>query len=113
VSALLTGAGRLLRRRAPASLKKLLPVGARARLRAWFGLDVWPDLAVRHPLFRRAEYRALRDAARVFDVAKEHKPIRNRPHQTSYLLARWFADAGVASAFHVGYASGRYLFYLR
>jgi hypothetical protein len=112
VTAVLSGVGRLLRRRAPASLKRLLPVGARARLRAWFGLDVWPDLAVRHPLFRRAEYRALRQAARGFDVAKQHKPIRERSHQTSYLLARWFADAGVASAFHVGYASGRYLFYL-
>ena len=35
-----------------------------------------------------------------------------RGHQTAYVVARWLAAAGVRSALHVGYASGRYLYYL-
>ena len=35
-----------------------------------------------------------------------------RGHQTAYVVARWLAAAGVRSALHVGYASGRYLHYL-
>jgi hypothetical protein len=88
-------------------------VRSRARLRAWLGLDSWFDLAVRHPLFRTPEYAALREAARIFDTPRPHKPIAERPHQASYLVARWLAGAGVRSAFHVGYATGRYLFYLQ
>jgi hypothetical protein len=76
------------------------------------GLEPWPDLAVRHPLFRSPEYRALRTAARGFDVPSPHKPVLERGHQTAYLVSRWLAAAGVRTAFHVGYASGRYLFYL-
>lgn len=104
--------GRLLRRLAPAPLKALVPVRARARLRAWLGLDVFPDLAVRHPLFRTREFKALRRAARIYDEQKRGKPVMERPHQASYLVARWLAAAHVGSAFHAGYASGRYLFYL-
>ena len=86
---------------------------ARARLRAWLGIEPWPDLAVRHPLFRTTEYRALRAAARGFDrVVAPHKPVLERGHQASYVVARWLAAAGVRTALHVGYASGRYLFYL-
>jgi hypothetical protein len=106
------GFGRLLRRLAPAPLKALVPVRTRARLRAWVGLDVFPDLAVRHPLFRSADYRALRRAASIYDEQKRGKPVMERPHQASFVVARWLAGAGVRSAFHVGYASGRYLFYL-
>lgn len=84
----------------------------RARLRAVLGIEPFPDLAVRHPLFRPAEYRALREAARVFDVPAPHKPVLERGHQTAYLTAHWLAAAGVQSAFHIGYATGRYLFYL-
>jgi hypothetical protein len=104
--------GGLLRRLVPAPLKALVPVRTRARLRAWAGLDVFPDLAVRHALFRTAEYRALRRAAAIYDEAKRGKPVMERPHQASYVVARWLADARVGSAFHAGYASGRYLFYL-
>src|SRR5690349_2223565 len=104
--------GRLLRRAAPARLKALVPVRARARLRAWLGLDVFPDLAVRHRLFRSAEYKALRRAAAIYDEQKRGKPVMERPHQASYVVTRWLADAHVGSAFHAGYASGRYLFYL-
>jgi len=106
------GLGRLLRRLVPAPLKTLVPVRARARLRAWAGLDVFPDLAVRHALFRSPEYRALRHAARGYDEQKRGRPVMERPHQASFLLARWLAAAGTRSAFHLGYASGRYLFYL-
>lgn len=102
----------LLRRLAPGFLKARLPGRLKARLRAALGIEPWPDLAVRHPLFRNAQYRTLRREARAFDVEKPHKPVLERGHQTSYLVARWFAEAGVKSAFHVGYASGRYLFYL-
>jgi hypothetical protein len=103
--------GRLLRRLAPAPLKALVPVRTRARLRAWLGLDVFPDLAVRHALFRTPEYRALRRAARVYDEQKRGRPVLERPHQASFLVARWLAAARTRSVFHVGYASGRYLFY--
>ena len=36
-----------------------------------------------------------------------------RGHQASYMVAKWFSDSGVRSAFHVGFANGRYLFYLQ
>lgn len=109
---MITVFGRLLRRLTPAPLKALVPVRSRARLRAWMGLEVFPDLAVRHALFRSTEYRALRRAARVYDEPKRGKPVMERPHQASYVVGRWLAAAGVGSVFHVGYASGRYLFYL-
>jgi hypothetical protein len=112
MASVIPGLGRLLRRHTPASLKSLVPARSRARLRAWLGLDVFPDLAVRHPLFRSPEYAAARRAARVFDEQKRGKPVMERPHQASYVVTRWLAGAGVRSAFHVGYASGRYLFYL-
>ena len=35
-----------------------------------------------------------------------------RGHQTAYVVARWLSAAGIRSALHVGYASGRYLYYL-
>ncbi len=41
-----------------------------------------------------------------------HKPVLERGHQTSYLVATWLRTAGVKTAFHIGYANGRYLFYL-
>ena len=104
--------GGLLRRVVPAPLKGLVPARTRARLRAWAGLDVFPDLAVRHRLFRSAEYRTLRRAASIYDEQKRGKPVMERPHQASYVVTRWLADAHVRAAFHVGYASGRYLFYL-
>jgi len=104
--------GGLLRRLLPAALVARIPLKMRARGRAVLGLEPWPDLAVRHPLFRSVEYRALREAARGFDAPLAHKPILERGHQTAYLVARWLAEAGAGSAFHVGYASGRYLFYL-
>lgn len=81
-------------------------------MRAILGIEPWPDLAVRHPLFRSPEYRRVREAARVFDVPKPNKPVLERGHQASFMLARWFAAAEVRSAFQVGYASGRHLFYL-
>ena len=112
MGSVLAGLGRLLRRHTPASLKSLVPVRSRARLRAWLGLDVFPDLAVRHALFRSREYAAVRRAARVFDEQKRGKPVMERPHQASYVVTRWLVGARVRSAFHVGYASGRYLFYL-
>ncbi len=96
----------------PFSLKSWLSPRAKARLRAISGIEPWPDLAVRLPLFRTAEYRRLRHAARIFDTPKLNKPVLERGHQTSYIVARWFAKAGVTSAFQVGYANGRYLFYL-
>ena len=70
------------------------------------------SLAVRHPLFRTAQYRALRAAARGFDVPVAHRPVLERGHQASYVVARWVAAAGTRTALHVGYASCRYLFYL-
>ena len=99
-------AGRAGRRRLTASPR------LRARARAALGLEPWPDLAVRHPLFREAEYRALRRAARAFDAPSPGKPVLERGHQTAYLVSRWLAAVPVRGAFHVGYASGRYLFYL-
>jgi hypothetical protein len=76
------------------------------------GIEPWPDLAVRHPLFREPEYRTLREVARIFDVEKPNKPVLERGHQTAYLLSRWFTQAVMRTAFHVGYANGRHLFYL-
>jgi hypothetical protein len=96
----------------PASVRSRVPPRMKARVRAWLGIEPFPDLAVRDPLFRSSEYRRLRDSARAFDVEKPNKPVLERPHQTSYVLARWFAAAGVGRAFHVGYANGRHLFYL-
>lgn len=104
--------GAFARRAAPARLKALLSARTKARLRAVLRLEPWPDLAVRHPLFRTREYRRLRRAARDFDVEKPNKPILERGHQTSFVLARWFVAAGVGRAFHVGYSTGRHLFYL-
>jgi hypothetical protein len=96
----------------PAGLRARVPIKLRARARALLGVEPWPDLAVRHPLFREPRYRALRAAARGFDRSRPHKPVLERGHQTSYLLGAWLAKAGVRTAFHVGYASGRYVFYL-
>ena len=96
----------------PAALRARLSARLRARARALLGIEPWPDLAVRHPLFREPGYRALRREARVFDVERAHKPVLERGYQTSYLVATWFAAAGVRTAFHIGYASGRHLFYL-
>lgn len=104
--------GTLFRRCVPASLKARVSARAKARARWLLGIEPWPDLAVRHPLFRTAEYARLRAAARPFDVAKSNKPVLERGHQTSFVLARWFAEAGVRTAFQVGYANGRHLFYL-
>lgn len=89
-----------------------MPPRLRARVRSWLRIEPFPDLAVRHPLFRTAEYRTLREAARGFDVPAPHKPVLERGHQTAYVVARSLSTAGVRSALHVGYASGRYLFYL-
>lgn len=101
-----------LRRAVPPALKARIPVSLKARARALLGVEPWPDLAVRHPLFRGSRYRAMRRAATPFDVyRKPYKPVIERGHQTSFLAADWFARAGVKSVFHVGYASGRYVFY--
>jgi hypothetical protein len=96
----------------PVSVKRHLSVAWKARARALFGIEPWPDLSVRHPLFREARYRALRREAARFDVEKPNKPVLERGHQTSYLVARWLSDAGIRTAFQVGYANGRYVFYL-
>ncbi len=96
----------------PAPVKRRLSGSLKARARALFGIEPFPDLAVRHPLFREASYRDLRREAARFDVEKPNKPVLERGHQTSYLVARWLSDAGVKRAFQVGYANGRYLFYL-
>jgi hypothetical protein len=96
----------------PAPLRARLSARLRARILALLGIEPWPDLAVRHPLFREPRYRALRREARAFDVERAHKPVLERGHQTSYLVATWFEAAGVRTAFHIGYASGRHLFYL-
>jgi hypothetical protein len=106
------GLGSLLRGWVPEAVKARTPQRLKARMRAILGIEPWPDLAVRHRLFRTPEYRALRLAARSFDVAKPNKPVLERGHQASYLLSRWLSAAGVGSAFHVGYASGRHVFYL-
>jgi len=89
-----------------------MSVRLKARARAILGIEPWPDLAVRHRLFRAREYRDLRALARPFDTPKPTKPVIERHHQASYVVARWFVDGGVRSAFHAGYASGRYVFYL-
>jgi len=96
----------------PAAVRSRLSPRWRARARALLGIEPWPDLAVRHPLFRESRYRELRRAARPFDQSRSHKPVLERGHQASYLVATWLRAAGVKTAFHVGYASGRYLFYL-
>lgn len=101
----------LVRRALPASLKAWVPVWTKARLRGLLGIEPWPDLAVRHPLFRSREYKLLRMRAAPFDVRKPYKAVLERGHQKSYLVARWLAEAGIRSVFHVGYANGRYLFY--
>jgi hypothetical protein len=104
--------GQGLRRVVPPALKASVPVSLKARVRALLGLDPWPDLAVRHLLFRSRRYRAMREAATAFDVyRRSYKPVIQRGHQTSFLLADWFVRGGVKSVFHVGYASGRYVFY--
>ena len=105
--------GLLLRRAVPPALKAQVGKRFKARVRALLGIEPWPDLAVRHPLFRTPEYQALRSAARAFDLEKPSKPVLERGHQASYLVAKWFAAGGVRSAFHVGFANGRYLFYLQ
>jgi len=106
-------AGACLRLCVPAALRARIPVRAKARARAILRIEPWPDLAVRHPLFRTGDYRALRERARPFDqFRKPYKPPIERGHQTSYLVSRWFAAAGVKTAFHAGYSNGRYLFYL-
>jgi hypothetical protein len=104
--------GRLLRDWVPEAVRARTPQRLKARIRTVLGIEPWPDLAVRHRLFTSREYRGLRHAARVFDVPKPNKPVLERGHQASFLLARWFAAAGVRSAFQVGYADGRHLFYL-
>ena len=105
--------GELLRRCVPASLKARVPVRLKAWARAKLLGEPWPDLAVRHPLFRTADYKVLRKAATPFDrFRKPYKPPIERGHQASYFVSRWFAEAGVKSAFHAGYSNGRYLFYL-
>ena len=96
----------------PVWVKVRISVPLKARARALLGVEPWPDLAVRHPLFHDARYRALRKEAAPFDVRKPNKPVLERGHQASYLIARLLADAGVKTAFQVGYANGRYLFYL-
>jgi hypothetical protein len=104
--------GLLLRRAVPPALKAQVGKRFKARVRALLGIEPWPDLAVRHPLFRTPKFRSLRAAARAFDVEKPSKPVLERGHQASYVVAKWFVEGGVRSAFHVGFANGRYLFYL-
>src|SRR4030095_6813957 len=84
-----TSLGALVRRVAPTAVVSRLPPRLRARRRAALGLEPWPDLAVRHPLFRDADYRALRRAARAFDAPSPGKPVLERGHQTAYVLSRW------------------------
>ncbi len=107
-----TTLGNFLRRCVPSSLKAWIPVRLKARARAILGIEPWPDLAVRHALFRTPQYRCLREVARPFDVTKLHKPVVEGRHQTSFVLACWFAEAHVKTAFQVGYADARHLFYL-
>jgi len=103
---------RRLRGWIPARVKARVSARLRARARALLGVEPWPDLAVRHRLFREPRYRALRAEARCFDVERPNKPALERGHQASYLVATWLRAAGVKTAFHIGYANGRYLFYL-
>lgn len=102
----------ILRSSVPGALRRRLSLRLKARLRALLRIEPFPDLAVRHPLFKDPEYRRLRTMARAFDIEKPYRPILERGHQTSFVLARWFAAAGVKGAFHVGYANGRHIFYL-
>ena len=104
--------GRKLSGAVPPALKAQLSKRLKARVRAFLGIEPWPDLAVRHRLFRSPEYHSLRAAASPFDIEKPNKPVLERGHQASYLVAKWFAEGGVRSAFHAGFATGRYLFYL-
>jgi hypothetical protein len=106
------GLGSFLRGLMPEAVRARTSQRFKAHVRAILGIEPWPDLAIRHPLFRSAEYRTLREEARVFDVPRPNKPVLERGHQTSFLLARWFKAAGMRSAFQVGYADGRHLFYL-
>lgn len=105
--------GELLGRAVPRALRAQVGKRFKARVRALLGIEPWPDLAVRHPLFRTSEYQGLRAAARQFDIEKPSKPVLERGHQASYVVAKWFAAGGVRSAFHVGFANGRYFFYLQ
>jgi hypothetical protein len=105
--------GLLLRRAVPPALKAQVGKRFKARVRALLGIEPWPDLAVRLPLFRTPEFQALRAAARAFDIEKPSKPVLERGHQASYVVAKWLKEGGVRSAFHVGFANGRYLFYLQ
>src|SRR5262245_38178252 len=109
---LVTVLGASLRRSVPTRIKARMSGRLKARVRALLGIEPWPDLAVRHPLFRTPQYRALRDQARPFDVEKLNRPVLERGHQAAYVVARWFEAARMRTAFHVGYANGRYLFYL-
>src|SRR5262249_46491778 len=110
------GAGRavvrLLGGAVPPALRARLSKRLKARMRALLGIEPWPDLAVRHPLFRSPEYRSLRAAATPFGGSKPGKPVLDRRHQVSYLVVKCLADAGIRSVFHAGFANGRYLFYL-
>jgi hypothetical protein len=106
-------AGEFIRQCLPASLKARVPVRFRAWARAKLLGEPWPDLAIRHPLFRTADYKALRKTATTFDrFRKPYKPPIERGHQASYFVAQWFTEASVNSVFHAGYSNGRYLFYL-
>src|SRR5262249_25405506 len=92
------------------NLRSWLPLSLRRKvprpLKDWIYKQVY---AVRHPVFRDPAYRRLRKLAQPFNSGK---PLQEQLHQRSFLLARWFAEAGIRSAFHVGYASGRHIFYL-
>ena len=104
--------GEVLRRAVPPALKAQVGKRFNARVRALLGIEPWPDLAVRHPLFRTREFQTLRSAARPFDIEKPSKPVLERGHQVSFVVAKRFVEGDVRSAFHVGFANGRYLFYL-
>jgi hypothetical protein len=104
--------GETLRQCMPGSLRAVIPVSFKARARAALGIEPWPDLAIRHHLFRTPQYRRLREQAGMFDrYRKPHKPVIERGHQVSYLIADWFARAGIRTVFHAGYSNGRYVFY--
>lgn len=105
--------GQTLRAVVPVSVRALVPVRVKAWARAALGIEPWPDLSIRHSLFRSPEFQSLRRRAEPFDrFRKPYKPPIERGHQASFLVTRCFADAGVRSAFHVGFSNGRYLFYL-
>jgi len=88
------------------ALRARLSKQLKARVRALLGIEPWPDLAERHPLFRSPEYRALRAAASPFDVDKPGKPVLERGLEASYLVAKCSVEAGVRPAFHAGFAKG-------